>query len=89
MLSRVKSRLSIAVALPARAERALKICSRGVTGVHNNERFARAGKANVNGNGLIPYKIKWPYCFKAVFHCSRFARAGGAGFESLLTLSER
>jgi hypothetical protein len=23
-----------------------------VTGVKNNERFARAGKANVNGNGL-------------------------------------
>jgi hypothetical protein len=24
-----------------------------VTGVKNNERFARAGKANVNENGLI------------------------------------
>ena len=24
----------------------------GVTAVKNNERFARAGKANVNGNGL-------------------------------------
>jgi hypothetical protein len=23
--------------------------------------------------------------FKAVFHCGRFARAGGAGFENLLT----
>ncbi len=34
------------------AERALKNCSRGRDGVHNNERFARAGKANVNGNGL-------------------------------------
>jgi hypothetical protein len=22
---------------------------------------------------------------KAIFHCSRFARAGGAGFENLLT----
>ena len=40
---------SIAVALPARAERALKSAHAGVTGVHNNERSARAGKANVNG----------------------------------------
>ena len=40
---------SIAVALPARAERALKSAHAGVTGAKNNERFARAGKANVNG----------------------------------------
>jgi hypothetical protein len=43
------SPVSIEVALPARAERALKICSRGRDGVKNNERFARAGKANING----------------------------------------
>jgi hypothetical protein len=52
---RTLRQFSIAVALPARAERALKICSRGVTGFKNNERSARAGKANVNG--------KWPLLF--------------------------
>ena len=30
-------------------------------------------------------RLQWKIAFEAFFHCSRFARAGGAGFENLLT----
>jgi hypothetical protein len=39
-----------------------------MTGVKNNERFARAGKANVNGNGLYETVLYSDFLKKGLRH---------------------
>jgi hypothetical protein len=41
-------------------------------------------EGNIINEGNVLLYFRFPP-FKAIFHCSRFARAGGAGFENLLT----